>query len=549
MANINVLAQSCVDENFRDIYKMIAGKLSSVKYTQDGTPLAGISHTSGEITEIKSKMFNTVMANYNADFGGFETLAQCRQRATLDMKRATDAITKDGFYNPLNGYGTSIDPSMANMAYTPVLASPEESTAIYSSGGLAKIIIDKKSKGVLLNGYDFVSNAFTAQELKDLKSYADTLGFSSSVANVLRDGNVYGGSVLFPILAGDNPLTMAMTAPQLWKSGMLAKNCIKYFSEVDRWNVVVIPQYDICAQDYLNPRSFYVPISGIEVHTDRAAVVTPNPQPYWSAIRNLGWGMPDFTSYAHALMGYELMALSLPIMCQQMSLLVHELPLDGIIAQNGPTAAKQWQKENEEQLRNWSILNPKAINSFGEIKVVDRTYSGFDNLIDAIRKDVSAKAGIPESVIFFSQPSGIFNKTEEDVLLKQSETIRLIQRTVAPSLSKVLPYLAASLWGCPDWDTFVKYQTLQIDFDTPVISSPSQKAEIGFKYASTIKMLVDTGMTVESALAFAEKIIGEVELPSDFSLVLQKQPEVTLSPVEPEGTQGEGAPKFPRAQA
>ena len=52
------------------------------------------------------------------------------------------------------------------------------------------------------------------------------------------------------------------------------------------------------------------------------------------------------------------MAMSLPIMCQQMSLLVHELPLDGIIAQNGPKAAKAWVKENEEQMRKWSMLNP-----------------------------------------------------------------------------------------------------------------------------------------------------------------------------------------------
>jgi hypothetical protein len=74
------------------------------------------------------------------------------------------------------------------------------------------------------------------------------------------------------------------------------------------------------------------------------------------------------------------MMASIPILWQQMSLLVHQLPLDCIIAQNGPEAAKKLQAENEEQLRNWSMLNPKAINSYGEIAVVNRTYSGLDAL-------------------------------------------------------------------------------------------------------------------------------------------------------------------------
>lgn len=539
MSKLKEVAERCQDSNFSKIYRIIDGKLNTVQYTKDGKPLNAISHTTGEIEEIKSLMFDSVKNNTIAEYGSYVTLDEVRRSVTLDMRKATDQIQKDGFYNPMTLTGTSLDPTMANSVAEPILTGPEENTAMYANGGICQVITDKKSKGVLLNGYTLKSEQFTAQELKDLQDYADSKGFASAVSDAVRDGNIYGGAALFPMFVNEDLLSMGMSASQLWASGKLNKNCLNYFVTADRWNLVVIPNYDLCAQDYMKPNSFYVPISGMEVHTDRAALVRPKAQPYWSAIRNLGWGQPDYVGYLRALLGYELMAMSLPIMCQQMSLIVHELPLDGIIAQNGPEAAKKWQRENEKQLRDWSILNPKAINSYGTISVVNRTYAGFNNLIDAIRKDVSAKAGIPESVIFYSQPNGIFNKTEEDVLLKQSETIRLIQRAVAPSIANVLPYIACSLWGCPDWDTFVKYKSLQISFDTPVVSSPSQKAEIGVKYAQTIKTLCDCGLPVDKALAFATKIIGEVELPSDFGAAIENVP--IVAPEQTNGVIGESS--------
>ena len=392
----------------------------------------------------------------------------------------------------------------------------------------------------MLNGYRFKGTGFEEQQLIDLQGHAEMTGFGMALNDTFRDGNIYGGSVLFPIFNKDNPLTTAMTAKQLFQSGVLHKNCLRRWVEVDRWNTVVIPSFDLTAEDYLRPRSFYVPISGLEINSERASFVRPKPQPYWAAIQQLGWGEPDSVGYISAVKGYEIMVMSIPIMCQQMSLLVHQLPLDGIIAQNGPDAAKKWQKENEEQLRDWSMLNPKAINSYGEIAVVNRTYTGFDSLVDAIRKDVSAKSGIPESVIFFSQPNGIFNKTEEDVLLKQSETIRMIQKVIAPAINQVLPYIAVSCWGLPKGEeSWEQYQTLQIDFDSPVISSPSQKADIAQKYSQSVATLVGAGMPLQTAVSFVSRLASEVELPGDFSVMQDPLPQ-SNSVVEPptNGTQG-----------
>ena len=542
MSGCSKLIDRCRNEpHHKEIFKLLSGKMESMQYTADGVPTSPISHTTDEIATIQHELYGAVQDNYLRAYGTkYRTLDDINKEAQAYSDDALKKVIKDGFYNPLNGVNGINDPSRATTATIPLLIGPSEVTALYANGGISQIIIDKKSKGVLLNGYRFKSSQFNEQELVDLQGHAEATGFSMALNDAFRDGNIYGGSALFPILFDDNPLTTAMTVKQLMQLGKLTKNCLRRWVSVDRWNTVVIPNYDICAEDYLRPRSFYVPISGLEINSERAALVKPKPQPYWAAIQQLGWGEPDSVGYITSVKGYEIMMASIPILWQQMSLLVHQLPLDGIIAQNGPEAAKKWQAENEEQLRNWSMLNPKAINSYGEIAVVNRTYSGLDSIIDASRKDVSAKAGIPESVIFFSQPNGIFNRTEEDVLLKQSETIRMTQRVVTPAINRILPFIAVSCWGLPEgWKSWEKYQTLQIDFDSPVISSPTEKSNIAQKYAQSIATLTGAGMPLQTAVSFVARLASEVELPGDFSVMQDPLPKTKAIEHYTEGGQGQ----------
>lgn len=524
MSRFAEIADRCKDENFKKIYTITSDKIIKSECVEDGVPKTPLSFTDAEVEEIKNLQFNTVKTNYTAD-GGYKTLDDVKKEVSIDVERMKKNIINDGFYNPGSGIGTDVDVGNWGKPYEPLLIGPYDASAMYSSGGLSQIIIDKKSRGLCISGYEFSSNAMDSKELFELRDYAESLGFSSIIGQAARDSLLFGGSVIYPIFKGDRPLTTAMSLQKLIDSKILKRGCIDYFVEADRWNITVVPDYNLSAKDYMSPTTFLVPISGIEVNSDRAAFIRTKPLPYWSAIRQLGWGASDITGWAKSLIGYEIMAMSLPIMCQQMSLLVHTLPLDGIIAQNGVKAAKAWQKENEREMRDWSILNPKAINSYGEISVVNRNYSGFDSLIDAIRKDIAAKSGLPESLLFYSMPNGIFNKSEDDVMLKQSETIKLIQQMVAPCVQKLIPLLAISLFGCRGKSDLEKYQSIKISFDTPVVSNPQKKADVALKMAQAIQLLYVTGFDKGSAVNIVSKVIGEVEMPTDMSTIFNQETE------------------------
>ena len=538
------IADKCKDENFKKIYEIVSGRIDTACGVNDEAPSKPVSFSNDEVEEIKDLQYETVKANFVAD-GGFKTIEDLKKEVTIDTNKAIQSIMKDGFYNPGSGIGTDIDVGNWGRPYEPLLVGPYDASAMYSSGGLTQIIIDKKSRGLCISGYEFTSGAMESSELMELRDYAESLGFSSIIAQAARDSLLFGGASIYPIFKGDNPVTTSMTFKQLLETKLLKRGCIDYFAEADRWNMTVVPDYDLSAKDYLSPATFLVPISGIEVNSDRASFVRTKPLPYWSAIRQLGWGASDITGWAKSLIGYEIMAMSLPIMCQQMSLLVHTLPLDGIIAQNGVKAAKAWQKENEREMRDWSILNPKAINSYGEISVVNRNYSGFDSLIDAIRKDVAAKSGLPESLLFYSMPNGIFNKSEDDVMLKQSETIKLIQQVVAPCIQKLIPILAISYFGYRGQKDLEKYQSIKISFDTPVVSNPQKKADVALKMAQAIQLLYVTGFDKGSAVNIVSKVIGEVEMPSDMSSIFNTETEkqVKENTEKPEGENETGVPE------
>ena len=256
------ISDRCKDENFKKIYQIASNKIDVATGVNDSQPSKPVSFSDSEINEIKELQYETVKANYTAD-GGYKTIEDLKKEVSIDVERAKQSFVKDGFYNPGSGIGTEVDVGNWGRPYEPLLVGPYDASAMYSSGGLTQIIIDKKSRGLCISGYEFTSGAMESSELMELRDYAESLGFSSIIAQAARDSLLFGGSSIYPIFKGDTPMTTAMTFKQLLDTKLLKKGCIDYFAEADRWNMTVVPDYDLSAKDYLSPATFLVPISGI----------------------------------------------------------------------------------------------------------------------------------------------------------------------------------------------------------------------------------------------------------------------------------------------
>ncbi len=485
---------------FQDIYRILARSETRSNYTRDSQHV----HSTADIEEIQQLTYDHICAQRVNAGENFQTVDEVRKSLTL---------TKDGFYNPMSKIGTHSDPSTAGTASIPLAISPFEATAIYSSGGLAEIIINKKAKGILLNGYTFKSENktfWTIEKINFLHEMAERHNFQDTLSNANRDGLLYGGAVLYPVFKKDTPMSFAYSPDQLIKQKTVEKDCIAYWVSTDRWNTVLTPNYNISAQDYMSAKSYYVPLAGYEVATARSAVLKPKQLPYWGAIRQLGWGVSDLEGYMRSIIGYEMSIASIPLMAQQMSLLLYEMPLDTLLAQIGVDEVKKLMELNSEQMKDWSMANPKILNALGKVYTVNRQYGGYPELMLTMRQDIAAQSGIPESVLFHTQPKGFSNNTEE-VLLKQSETIKLSQQAILPNLENVKDILIADAFGT-DSEEFYHRDELHFTFDTPIVSTDSERAETVARFSAAVNSAKQAGIPITSALNIVKQFFKDVEI-------------------------------------
>ena len=502
MLDFETAAAGTKSQLFKQIYGILARGNKSGSYTADG--IGKRTHSISDIDEVKAVTWDHILAQRAAS--GEET-------QSIDEARKSLIFTKDSFYNPMSKIGTGADPTTYSAATIPVAIGPFEATSIYSSGGIAEIIINKKAKGVTLNGYRFVSEnkeVWSEEKLELLRERLNETGFIDKLSDTMRDGFLYGGAVLYPVFKRDTGESFAYDASTLLRHGLLHEGCIDRWVEIDRWNTVLVPEFNVTAADYMSAKSYYVPLSGIEVCTDRSAIIKPKRLPYWGAIRQMGWGVSDLEGYMRSILGYEMSIASIPLMAQQMSLLLYEMPLDTLFAQLGVDAVKKLMKENTEQMKEWSMANPKVLNAFGKVYTVNRQYTGYPDLMLTMRQDIAAQSGIPESVLFHTQPKGFSNNTEE-VLLKESQTVKLAQQAILPSLEYIVPYAVLHAFG-PDSQESRFIRDVHFSFDTPVVATDSERAETSARFSAAVNSLRQAGVPITAALNITQQFFRDIKI-------------------------------------
>jgi hypothetical protein len=460
-----------------------------------------ISLSVSQVGAIRDHLLTEVRDGMVADGGSFQTVADVRSGF---VKRFAKSIG-DAFFNPQTGIGTALDPGTYDSAYSPMSISPNDATAYYSSGGLSRVIVDKKVKGLFANGYTFEGPGWEPEDIDRIKEHADSRNFDKALADAYRDGLVYGGSLLVPAFKFDNAITYQANLSDLIRSGSIEKDSLAYFWSADRWNCVLVPDYNISARDYLHPKKMFVPITGLSVNTSRAALIKPKTLPYWGTIRQIGWGQSDYEGYIKALLAYEVAISGIPVMAQQMSLMYRHIPLDGLIAQNGPQYAEQWASDMAKTLSNWSNVTPRTFNSIGEIKVIERNFTGFTDLIKLLQEKIAADSELSMDDLFGLQSKGMASDGDK-AAQKSSGMVSRSAQDLIPQLQPIVKCLVYSTFG-PDSIQALKADTLRISFDAPDVLTAEQKFAAGNAFFDMLQKGTASGLQIGDAVQLAEQFV------------------------------------------
>lgn len=485
----------------------------AVRSTIAGDSVTPIYNLKASDIDVLSQMqFDEVQARYITHGGQLETPAEA-YRGMLQK------IAGDTLMNPKNGVGMLNDPAIYTHSDIPLMIGPMDGTNIYANGGLPTTIIDKKARAMVLQGATFKTydeKFWDNNKLSMLEEAAELTGFNSCIADAICDAFVYGGSLCYPVFKGESPTSFLRPIDKL----NLDKGCIDRWVEVDRWNVTIVPSYDVTAADYLNPQTIYIPIGAVEIDTSRMCLLKARPVPYWAALYNIGWAPSDFTGWLRSYYGYQITAQSIPVMAQQMSLLLYKMPLDGLNATVGPEGVKKLMQLNEDKMAEWSALSPKAVNMVGDVEVVDRTYSGFDQFVGAMKSDLAAQCGIPEPSLWHTPNKGFGDNTQES-LLKQSETLHLLQRHVEREVKNATRILVGHTFGAKSKE-YANYNKVWMSFDKPVISTEKDMAEAGARFAASVSSFAQAGVSPDTAIKLTMSFFPSIKITEDLISAAKK---------------------------
>lgn len=416
---------------------------------------------------------------------------------------------RDSIVNGRWNINNLADPSRANLSLPNIYISPWEANSLYSQKGIFETIINKKSKSILLNGCNLENNHLTQKQIDLVKEKMEVHNFKNILAESTLTSLVYGGALTFPLFKKDTPVTTSMNLNTLLKLGVLGKDCIDYFVQLDRWNTFIIPPYNPTQKDFLRPDVYTIPFLGSDVYHGRCArVVTAKQAGYWGQVLNQGWGISDLCGYLQSGMNYKVAVQSLPLMIQQMSILARTVNVDGVLATEGSNALDGLIEANTIRTREASPDNPVTMDVLGDIKSINRNFGQVPELIRLLRQDLASDAVLPEPLLFSSE-KGNFSSGDDTQgnLFKQNESVQMIHKDLECQFKQLAKIMIIDALGT-DKDVIEALPYTQIHFDQPVIANALERAQIGKFHSETVFNLVSARLPIDIAVEMADKNVS-----------------------------------------
>lgn len=540
--------------DFRELRKIINGSNMSVKHYQNGKvavtdsqnfkgmPMSVLEEAQ-ELVE-KAVKADTLAQAKKCGIKQLDTLTTITERANQNIGIVMDCLQskkpmtaeeirqkaqspvgiRDSIVNGRWNINNGVDPARANLSLPNIYISPWEANSLYSQKGIFETIINKKAKSILLNGCNLENKHLTQKQIDLVKEKMEVLNFKEMLSESTLTSLVYGGALVFPLFKRDTPITTSLPLDALLKLGVLKKDCIDYFVQLDRWNTFIIPPYNPTQKDFLRPDVYTVPFLGSDVYHARCArVVTAKQAGYWGQIVNQGWGISDMCGYVQSGMNYKVAIQSLPLMIQQMSILARVVNVDGVLATEGANALDALVEQDTIRTREASPDNPVTMDVLGDIKSINRNFGQVPELIRLLRQDLASDATLPEPLLFSSE-KGNFSSGDDTQgnLFKQNESIQMIHKDLESQFKQLAKIVIIDALGTDD-EIIKALPYTQIHFDQPVIANALERAQIGKFHSETVFNLVSARLPIDIAVEMADKnVSSDMRTNADILEKLQK---------------------------
>jgi len=354
-------------------------------------------------------------------------------------------IRSDGLQNVFTGMGTSRDKTTRTTVKPVTFMSHTELEGLYAHW-LMRRVVDLVADEATREGFEilFGGEGVNAETLSGVEQAIEDLNILPFFNEAAKTSRLYGGSCLLLYIDDGRPANMPVDRNNI--RAVEGMECLDrhqiapVISEESLYDYAKATYYQIISGDLIQKPNLTI------IHKDRLLRFDGIWLPYRVRQENYGWGMSVLQSVFESFKHYYSGTASMATLLTEFDIFVHKVRgLASMLA-----AGKEGQVRDRLQLNDMSksIYRGYAIDAEKEeLAFVSRQFGGVSEILEKLRIDMIAAAGIPHTLLFGQSPSGLgaTGRSEERDFAKTCHHYQ--EASFRKPLNKLMEYIMLSKQG------------------------------------------------------------------------------------------------------
>ena len=414
----------------------------------------------------------------------------------------------DAFSNPLFrlGYGSQSPLEATEYPVTRMTDNYALLNSLYRENWVVQNVVGIIPDDITRKWFT-ITGTISPEHIRELEQVQNETALRESINEGLRWGRLYGGAAGLIMIRGqegllDRPLDLRTVLPGTFQGLYI----------LDRW-CGIAPDTGLIYDGRGRMVPEYYTVTGengrtvARVHYSRIVRFTGRELPYLERIAELYWGESEVEALYQDVVKHDNVAAN-------MAALTFRANVDTMEVQNLDQLFSM--TSGEMQRRFWNTMQAQSVvrSNFGlhlvnkgdQVKNTQYTFTGLEEVYEAMCLDLSGASRIPMTKLFGRSPAGLNATGESDLTNYYDYVDSLRESKLRPVIQKLLPVLAMSAWGAvPDG----------LDITFPPLWTPraDELAKIAKDKAEAILSAFQNGLLyADTAQKELKKLAGETGL-------------------------------------
>ena len=420
----------------------------------------------------------------------------------------------DGYSNAAAFLGeNSVLLSSGTFRRSNLTSQSELLTVTYRESWLAKRIIDMPCEDMTRAWYSF-STSMPEEDMKDLKRLEAKHSVKQEIANAIRWGRLYGGSIALMVIRGeedqlDQPLDLDMLLPDCFQGLLILDRAqgiepsMELVTDLDNPDFGLPMYYTVnlelsegsVSDDSGNGTEPVRTYQCVKIHHSRVLRFVGRELPYMETVAENPWGASELEHIWEELQKRSATSANIAQLVFQANVTTLKM---GRFGEHMAFGSEHQQmgilQAIEQENRMRTSYGLQILSAEDAMETHSYSFGGLSEIYEQFMMDMAGAAEIPATKLFGRSPEGMNSTGEMDLRNYYDMIAQLQERMLRPALEKLLPVMAISCWG------FVP-EDLEIVFEPVMTTSPAERAELVQKLSSDVIEVFKCGLlTREQAL-------------------------------------------------